>query len=104
VTAPARTRGELSARVWLLLVSVIGGVLVLVAVFVLAMWRTQAENGRRDADLRRDLCALLTVQTVPTPIPTGPAGDRARALIPRIDALKRTTCERGQYGEEQGEG
>jgi hypothetical protein len=75
------------------------GVFVLGGVFTLAMWRQQAENSRRDADLRRDLCAVLTVQTVPTPIPSGPAGDRTRAILPKVEALRKTTCDKGAHGE-----
>jgi hypothetical protein len=79
---------------WLSLISLCLGTAVLGAVFTLAMWRGQQANDKSDADLRRDLCALLNVQSVPTPIPTGPAGDRARLLVPKLDALRKTTCER----------
>lgn len=92
MTAP-RVRAELSGKVFLMLLSLLGGVLVLALVFILAMWRTQAENGRRDAELRRDLCSVTEGLAVPTPLPTGPAGERARALIPKMDALRKTTCD-----------
>lgn len=85
---------------WALLASIAGGVLVLAVVAGVAQWRNQQElddNQRTTQhqldDLRRDLCALTTgLAGGPTPA-AGPAGDRARALAPKMDALRRTTCD-----------
>lgn len=88
-------RWEIPRKVWLTLTSLVAGVVVLFAVAGFNQWIDQHENSRRDADLRAVLCDLTKVLSGgPAPLP-GPAGDRARAVIPRMDALQKTVCREG---------
>lgn len=91
MTAPPR-RWEIPPRVWALLASIAGGVFVLAVVAGVTQWRNQQVTQHQLDDLRRDLCSLTTdLAGGPTPA-AGPAGDRARALRPKMDALRQTTC------------
>lgn len=91
MTAPVRW--EVPPKVWALLASLVAGVLVLFAVFSVTAWVAQRANDRRDTQLRRDLCEVTGALAVPTPLPTGPAGERARVLVPKMDALRKTSCD-----------
>lgn len=91
MTAPPR-RWEIPPRMWALLASLIVGVVVLAGVAGVAQWRNQRDTQHQLDDLRGAMCELTEVLSGgPTPA-AGPAGDRARALAPKIDALRRTSC------------
>lgn len=95
MTAPVRVRWVVPPTVWTLLFSLVAGVLVLFAVFGLAAWRNQQATDRDLRQLRADLCDVTKgLSGGPTPA-AGPAGDRARDLIPKMQRLQRNSCREG---------
>jgi hypothetical protein len=88
---------EIPPKVWGVLFSLILAVSLIFTFLTANNWINEHENRERDDQLRKDLCALITVNSIPTPIPTGSAGDRTRSLLPKVEALKRTTCEEEHY-------
>jgi hypothetical protein len=86
--------------IWLSLISLVLGVFVLGGVFALAMWRNQVEDHKRDAAQDKAMCELIRALTAgPAPAP-GPAGDRARALLPLMTAVRDSVCERDRENRE----
>lgn len=87
-----RVEWVIPRNVWIILITWGVAVLVLAGLFYGRIELNQRANDKRDADLRRDLCAVMTgIAVGPTP-PPGPDGDRARDLIPKMNRLRETSC------------
>lgn len=96
MTAPARREPPVSPlAMWLSLISLCLGTAALGAVFTLMMWRGQQVAERRDARQDAAMCELTRALTSgPSPAP-GPPGDRARALLPLMEAVRKSACREG---------
>lgn len=95
MSQPRRQPPTSSFAMWLSLLSLCLGTAVLGAVFTLAMWQGQRVAEQRDTAQDAAMCELVRALTAgPSPVP-GPAGDRGRALLPLMEAVKKTACREG---------
>lgn len=86
-------RWDIPKNVWVVLVGWGLAVLILAGLFSLRMEMNQRSARERDAEQDRAMCELVTsIQGGPSP-PPGPAGDRARDIITKIDRVRKATCE-----------
>jgi hypothetical protein len=69
-------------------------------VFSIAGWRAVTKGAERDAEQDKAMCELIRALTAgPAPAP-GPAGDRGRALLPLMTAVRDSVCERDRVNRE----
>ncbi len=86
-------RWAIPKNVWAILLSWGLAVVLLAGLFAYWQGREAANERRHNREQDRAMCELVTaLQGGPTP-PPGPAGDRARELIPKIEAVRKATCE-----------
>ena len=88
----SRVRWDIPKNVWIVLVGWGLAVLILAGLFSLRMEMNQRDARERDAEQDAAMCELVTsIQGGPSP-PPGPAGDRARVIIAKIERVRQATC------------